>query len=290
MYTFRFDKEKYGFELLMDLHRLEDEPKPFFLPEVHTTDFFEVLIFEKGQGSIDLNGHFVELQPRTVCFLSPFQKKRCAIDIDSLKGFHLVFQNDFLSEFFEDKLFSYRMQYFYNTQHPQCVQLSETDYPLLQNICNEIVNEIEHYQNDSAHLIRSLLYFALSKLNRLYAQTYALPTESYANSVVYQFKEVLEKNFKQKHLANDYCELLHIERHKLNALTKNYLGQTVKEAIEARLLQEIRSELRYSQHTIAMIADHVGINEANNLTRFFKRMTGISPSAYRKHFQNDSFS
>jgi AraC family transcriptional activator of pobA len=41
----------------MDLHRFENNPNVFFDPAPHIANFFEIMIFEKANGPIELNGH-----------------------------------------------------------------------------------------------------------------------------------------------------------------------------------------------------------------------------------------
>jgi len=286
--TFIFEKRKYGFELLMDLHKFENNPNVFFDPEPHTTDFFEILIFEKATGKIELNGHLLDVAKNSLFFISPFQKKSCEIPLSGIRGFHLVFQNDFLSNFFDDKLFTYRLQYFYNSQHPQYLRLKNEDYEIIQLVLNEIIAEIKIYQNDSLHILRSLLYFSLSKLNRLYSKYYNISPDTLSNSIIYKFKEMLELNIREMHSVEEYCDLLHVSRHQLNAMAKKHSGRTSKEIINNRLLQEVKMELRYSNKTITEIAYDLNFSESNNLTRFFKKREGISPSYYRNDYQNDS--
>ena len=288
MRTFTFEKEKYGFELLMDLHKFENNPNVFFEPAPHTTDFFEIFIFEKASGKIELNGHLLEVKENTLFFISPFQKKSCEIEIPGIKGFHLVFQSGFLSDFFNDKLFTYRLQYFYNSQYPQYLQVKTENYDVIQLALNEIISEIKKFQNDSLHIIRSLLYFSLSKLNRLFSEHYNISADTRSNSMIYKFKETLELNIRTMHSVKEYCNLLHISRHQLNTIVKKHFGNTSKEIISNRLLQEIKMELQYSNKTIAEIAHTLNFSESNNLTRFFKKLEGISPSAYRDIYQNDS--
>lgn len=288
MRKFIFEKRKYGFELLMDLHRFEGNPNVFFDPAPHTTDFFEILIFEKANGQIELNGQLLDIVDNSFFFISPFQKKSCKIDLAGIRGFHLVFQNDFLSDFFDDKLFTYRLQYFYNSQHPQYVQLENEDYRIIRFALNEIISEIKNFQNDSQHILRSLLYFSLSKLNRLFSKRYNISPDTQSNSITYKFKELLELNIRTIHSVEKYCNFLHVSRHQLNAMVKEHSGCTSKEMINNRLLQEIKMELRYSNKTIAEIAYALHFSESNNLTRFFKKLEGINPSAYRDNYQNDS--
>lgn len=288
MRTFIFENRKYGFELLMDLHKFEINPNVFFDPGPHTTDFFEIMIFEKASGTIELNGRMLEVTENSFFFISPFQKKSCKISLIGIRGFHLIFQNDFLSDFFDDKLFAYRLQYFYNSQNPQYLRLEHEDYRIIKFTFDEIMAEINKYQNDSAHIIRSLLYFSLSKLNRLYSNHYNLSSNTQLNSTVYKFKELLELNIRNLHSVEEYCNLLHVTRHQMNKMVKGLTGHTSKEVINNRLLQEVKMELRYTNKTIAEIAIELNFSEPNNLTRFFKKMKGISPAMYRINYQNDS--
>ncbi len=289
MRKFIFEKRKYGFELLMDLHKFEDNPNVFFDPNPHTIDFFEIFLFENATGILELNGYSLPVAPYSIFFISPFQKKNCNIPLEGVKGFHLVFQNDFLSDFFNDKLFIYRLQYFYNAQHPQYLKIKKEDYGIVQLVLQEIIKEIKAYQNDSPHIIRSLLYFSLSKLNRLYAQEYHLSDDTQSNSMIYKFKELLELNIRKVHSVQQYADILQVNRHQLNTLAKKHFGKTSKEVIHQRLLQEIKMELRYSDKTIAEIAFALNFSEPNNLTRFFRNFTNTSPVTYRATYQNDRF-
>ncbi len=272
----------------MDLHRFETNPNVFFEESPHTTDFFEIFIFEKAKGHINLNGHSLNIEENSLFFISPYQKKSCKIELLGIKGFHLVFQNDFLSSFFDDKLFVYRLQYFYNSKYPQYLQLTKNEYHKTQFALNEIISEIADFQNDSLHIIRSLLYFYLSKLNRLFSKHYKISDKTQGSSAVYRFKEKLELNIRKFHSVDEYCKLLNISRQHLNKVSKEYFGCTSKEIIHFRLLQEIKMELRYSNKTISEIADALNFSEANNLTRFFNRLEGTTPSMYRLNYQNDS--
>jgi AraC-like DNA-binding protein len=167
------------------------------------------------------------------------------------------------------------------------LQLSQAEYQLIQTLFNEIVVEIKNFQKDSLHLIRPLLYFALSKLNRLYSKAYHLSPDTHSNADIYHFKEALELHIREYHTVDDYCRLLHLSRHQLNQMSKAYFGHTSKEVIQFRLLQEIQMELRYTGHTISEISHTLNFSDPNNLTRFFSRIAGQSPKAYRKNYQND---
>ena len=284
---FIFEEEKYGFQLLMDVRAFENITENYFLEELHTTNFFEMFVFENAQGQIDLNGHSLKVTDQTIFFISPYQKKRCSINVAGVKGFHLVFKDDFFSNFFDDKIFSYRLQFFYNSEYPQFLKLTSQEFSAIKVPLQDMVTEIKNFQNDSPHIMRSLLYFTLSKLNRLYSKQFKISSDTQSNTVVYKFKERMEEHIRQLHTVKEYAELLDISRHQLNAIAKSYFGKTAKQIIQNRLLQEIKIELQYTNKTINEIADHLNFSEANNLTRFFTKHESISPKHYRGNYQND---
>ncbi|WP_340064823.1 AraC family transcriptional regulator [Ascidiimonas aurantiaca] len=272
---------------MMDLHRFEDNPYLDLEPELHTIDFFEIMIFEKGTGTADMNGILTPVTPFTVLFAAPGQKKRNAIPESSVRGYHLVFKKDFLDTFFADKLFVFRMQYFYSIKTPSFYTIPPHEYTLINKCLSEIIEEIKHFRSDSPHIIRALLYFVLTKLNRSYATFYNLSFETRLHEEMYRFKQALETHICQLHKVAEYANLLKVNRNELNRITRQSLGLTAQELIHKRLLQEIKDQLRYTTKTISEIAFYLNFTEPNNLSRFFMHKEGISPTQFRSLVQID---
>lgn len=275
MQNFTLENKKHGFQFYKDLHTYEE----------NSDDFYEIILLEKVKDPIELNGQTITTKDKSVFFVSPLQKKSFKIDSSKSKGFHLIFRESFFSDFFDDKLFAYRLHFFYNALYPQFLQLSTEDFEFIKDILNEVAKELEEFKNDSRQIIRSLLYFVLIKLNRLFSEQYNLPSETQGDNLIYKFKEALERNIRKFHLVDDYCDILSIQRHKLNRIVKTHFGNTVKETIHFRLLQEIKLELMNSDKSISEIAKDLNFSEANNLTRFFNRLEGIPPTLFKENYQ-----
>lgn len=122
MKTFHFLKNKYGAEILMDIGKYEDIPTYFFEDTLHTTDFYEIVFFLKGNGHLELDNQQIKLRNHSILFLSPYQKRRWFVDKSKIDCYFLLFQDGFLSSFFSDKLFTYKLQYFYNKSNPLFIQ------------------------------------------------------------------------------------------------------------------------------------------------------------------------
>ncbi|WP_269236540.1 helix-turn-helix domain-containing protein [Flavobacterium flavigenum] len=288
MKTFKFLKNKYNVELLIDIGTYKDIPYYFFESELHHTDFYELIFFSKGNGYLELDHQRIEISDKTVLFISPFQKRRWFLDKTKIESYFLFFQDSFLSDFFSDKLFSFRLQFFYNKTKPLYLKVNDDFFLQLANIIQELISEIKTFKSDSEHIIRALLYFILIKLNRTYAQHYQLSSETENNSIAYMFKEILQSKVCKVRNIDYYSQELGISRVTLNKCIKKQFGVTASEMINEFILFEIKTLLNYTKLNINEISALLQFSHANHLTRFFKAQTGISPKEFRNTYQNGS--
>lgn len=288
MKLFKFSKNKYGVELLMDIGTYKGISNYFFESEIHNTDFFEIIVFTKGNGYIELDQQRIKITNSTIVFVSPFQKRKWFIDKSKIDCYFLFFQDSFLSKFFSDKLFSYKLQFFYNKTNPLFIKVENSFLSQLHSVFKELLLEIKAFKSDSEHITRALLYLTLIKLNRAYAEAYKLSAETENNVIAFKFKQLLQNEIANNKNVDYYAQRLSISRVTLNRCVKNQFGITVSEMINEFLLFEIKSHLLYSQFTIKEISILVNFSEPNHLTRFFKTTTGSSPKEFRAAYQNGS--
>lgn len=212
MKIIHFQKNKYGVELLMDLANYQDIPHYHFEPELHQTDFFEIIFIETAKGKLYLDQQQIQLQTHAIIFISPLQKRQWFVEKESIESYFLAFQESFLNDFFSDKLFVYRLQYFFNYHNALFLKTNDSYFVKIQRTFQDILSEIKHYQSDSHHIIRSLLYYLLTLLNREYALHYQLSDETQNHYIAYQFKALLEKYIHQNLRVEDYAQKLGISR------------------------------------------------------------------------------
>jgi len=237
---------------------------------------------------LELDHQRIDISDNTVIFVSPFQKRRWFLDKTKTECCFLFFQDSFLSGFFSDKLFSFKLQYFYNKAKPLYLKVSQEIFSQLAGSIGELLNEIKTFRSDSEHLIRALLYLILIKLNRAYAAHYLMSSETENNSTAYKFKEILQNQMRKTRNIDYYAQQLGVSRVTLNKCIKKQFGITVSEMVNEFILFEIKSMLCYTNLTVNEISHQLEFSQANHLTRFFKMQTGISPKEFRNAYQNGS--
>ena len=288
--TIKFNKTECGVDFLLNVLIADEIRSNYFDTTIYNTDFFEILFFKKAKGHLILNHEKIALTDNSIFFISPFQKRKWQVDIDTLDFTLLVFQEDFLNDFFSDKLFTYRLLYFYQLEHTLKINVTHKEIEKACEMLKEIKTELVAPKSDSVHIIRSLLYYLLQKLNREYAQKHMLSLDRQENNYAYQLKNLLEKHIKDKQRIEEYTSLLGVSRITLNKAVKDQFNVTATHLLKQRLLFEIKNMLIHTNMTIADIAFELHYSEPNHLMRFFKTQTGLTTTDFLTAYQNGIFS
>lgn len=115
----KFNKTICGVDFLLNVLEFNNDKSSGLFSEVQSADFFQIIFIKEARGRLLLNESEINVSDNSIIFISQFQKYQWKIDKGSSFRAHvLVFQEDFLNEFFADKYFSYRLLYFYQTQSP----------------------------------------------------------------------------------------------------------------------------------------------------------------------------
>ncbi|MCT3760640.1 helix-turn-helix domain-containing protein [Elizabethkingia anophelis] len=278
--TYHFLPCKYGLELLLDIGRIETLNNYVLDNTLHQLSFYEVIFIEEGSGTFTLDENKILIAPQTIIFTSPGQMRCWEIE-EKVKGYTLFFDKDFLHLFFSDELFLYRFQYFHQYSHPTAVQISEESFEKCLELVHGIEQEFGQLQNDSNHLIRSLLYQLLVILNRYYACIHNVQRDTYIHADFYRFRSLLEKKFVDDRSVDAYSKVLNISTGFLNKICRQFSGLSAQQMIHYKLISEIKKQL-YQNKSAKEIAYEFGFSDPSNFNRFFKKFTGITPQQYRK--------
>lgn len=289
MKTIKFHKTECGVELLLNvLHQQELVNRNYTQTQVYNADFFEILFFKKGKGQLLLDQQQVTIADHTLVFVSAFQKRLWQSQRQDLEYTTLIFQEDFLNEFFADKLFIARLLYFYQLSRPLILPVAAADMDRYTGLLSEIKTELVNPRPDSAHIIRSLLYYLLQTLNRRYASHYELALDKAIYNHAYRFKRLLELHIREEQRIGFYAAQLGISRTTLNQAVKAQFGITATELLKQRLVAEIKTSLVYTGQTIAEVAYALNFPEPQHMMRFFKAQTGVTAGSFMAAFQNGS--
>ena len=95
------------------------------------------------------------------------------------------------------------------------------------------------------------------------------------------FMRLLNQHFIEHHDIGFYADRLHITTIHLSRIVRQVTGRTVVDYINQMLLMEASWLLQTTNLSMAAISERLHFSDQSSFGRFFTRMKGISPKAYR---------
>ncbi|SES71926.1 hydroxymethylpyrimidine/phosphomethylpyrimidine kinase [Prevotella sp. kh1p2] len=97
-----------------------------------------------------------------------------------------------------------------------------------------------------------------------------------------EFMEQMEAHFRSRSDVQFYADSLNVSSRYLGQVTRRVSGRSPKSIIDSRLTEEIKNRLLTTPHTVQETAFALGFSSQAQLSRFFRKMTGLSPSQFKK--------
>lgn len=189
MQQYDFHKNKYGKGLLVDLGRIESLEGYVLSNVKHFITFYEVLVISEGKGFYSLDNKRVPYQKGTVVVTLPNQIRKWEVT-NPTKGFSFFFEGEFLNTFFRDDVFLNRFIIFDYNRPSIFTRLDNANFERCVRVLEEVEEEFHKLKGDSSHILRSLLYYSISLIDRIYREQNQL-NKLDAHSVIYKFRQLL---------------------------------------------------------------------------------------------------
>lgn len=100
-------------------------------------------------------------------------------------------------------------------------------------------------------------------------------------SRVTRLRQLIDEHFRVRHAVRWYADRIGCAGKTLNRATQEMLGTTVKALLAERIALEAKRLLCYSREPVQNIALALGLDEPSNFVKFFKRLAGCTPKAFR---------
>ncbi|GAB4140476.1 MAG: helix-turn-helix domain-containing protein [Sphingomonadales bacterium] len=97
-----------------------------------------------------------------------------------------------------------------------------------------------------------------------------------------EFQALIESHYREGVNLDFYASKLGITPTQLNNICRERLGKSAKRAVHDRIFLEARRSLIYTVMSVNEVAMMLGFNDPAYFTRFFTRLAGMSPTAFRQ--------
>ena len=255
-----------------------------YFDHIQRNNYFTLILITSGKGVAMVDLCDYSFQENTLFAFYPYQPFMLQSE-KSIMGIAIQFHHDFFCIYRHHKEIAANGILFNNVYQKPFIDLNEFSKSSILNLINGIANELKNDAFRKDEVLISYLKILLVTATRIKLEQQTIQNSETANIkqqfVIQNLKNAIEDNFRTKHSASDYADLLNQTPASLARITKNHFNKTLSDLITERIIIEAKRELYLTDKTIKEIAYELGYEDEYYFSRLFKNKTDISPQIYR---------
>lgn len=182
--------------------------------------------------------------------------------------------------------------YMYISQNP-IIPITEQDAAAsILNYIGMVRGLVEHRHPYAGKIIRHLSVAFFYGFGYYYHNIGKLRYDTCDNGtrLLYEFLDLVGRNFRTERKVSYYAAEMGLTPEYLSQTVRSASGKTPKEWIESFVLSEAKVLLRNGAVSILQISEMLNFPNQSFFGKFFKRLMGQSPKAYRESLTNQEIS
>lgn len=237
------------------------------VPFSHRHLFYAIYWIHEGSGTHIIDFNEYEIKPDRLFFIYP-EQVHFLHNAANLRYSAVQFTEDFIMP-----LISMQQR-----NIDVFKDLSKEEKERIAILFRQLYEESRSGLPNAAAIIQSEINTLLLELERIGHADAVLPA---VPESLQKYSRLIEENFTKDRQVQSYARQLGISPNYLNVLAKKYLGKSALEMINDRVALEVKRLLTRTDYDISEIAYILGFNELSYFSRFFKRLTGMTPIEFR---------
>jgi len=241
---------------------------------------YTVFFISEGNGKFHSDFGIFNFETPVLLFATPLQVIHMQ-ESSNLICRMLQFHGDFYCIEYHRKEVACNGLLFNNIYIDPAVSLSPEDAQFFESLMQQIA--VECSQSASSEIVlRAYLQLFLAKASTLKqrilgAQVYQLEKDDQME----KFRLLLDEHYLILHKPSDYSGLLAMSPDNFSRRCTKYFKKSPSQLIQERLVLEAKKQLHLTRQSIKEIAYNLKFKDEFYFSRFFKKLTQVSPQAFR---------
>ncbi|MBO0321122.1 helix-turn-helix domain-containing protein [Muricauda sp. CAU 1633] len=232
--------------------------------------------------TIQIDGMELELAPNqmvTVTFLQHVSYSETHLPLSAI-----LFNREFYCVFDHDSEVSCNGILFFGTQDIPIISIPEDQLNKFNLLHDMFIEEFSTPDNIQGDMLQMLLKRMIIMSTRLAKEQLIVKTLGNDQiDTIRRFNFLVDLHYKTKRRVSDYAEMLYKSPKTLSNLFSIYNQKSPQQIILERIALEAKRLINYTDKQNQEIAYDLGFNDPAHFSRFFKKMTQMTPSEYREN-------
>jgi AraC family transcriptional activator of pobA len=252
-----------------------------YINQSEGSSMYNIFLLE-GNGKVSIDLVEYPFDGSIILFATPYQIINFNT-IQPLKTKRLQFHGDFYCIEYHKKEVACNGLLFNNIyQHPY-INLETSDYIEIDTILEKLIIEIENSSSYSTAVVKAYLQLILALSSKFKSNDTITPEEKNSYHPLMNFKILLENNFRNERQPSFYASQMGISPNSFSKICKQQFFKTPSTLIHERVILESKKLIHLTYKSMKEIAAELHFDDENYFSRYFKKHTGITPSAFREN-------
>lgn len=255
-----------------------------YFNQIQRNNFFSLIWVTNGSGKVKADVSEYDFTENSLFSFAPYQPYMISADMP-INGIAIYFHFDFFCIHKHHKDLELNGVLYNNVFLPPFINVDAKASATFAMVCDQIKTEMQNPAPAQYELLVTYLKILLITATRLKIEQqsvkFATTNDKTEPFILQKLKDAIELNFRTKHSASEYANLLFISSKALAKITKSHFNKTISSLINERIIIEAKRELYLTNKTVKEIAYELGYEDEYYFSRFFKINADVSPQAYR---------
>lgn len=253
-------------------------------------NIFAILLKDMDCGALKYGRSVYDYRRGTMLFVAPGQVMGSEDDgeLHKPEGWIVAFHPEFLRATHLAKEIKGYSYFYYNAN--EALHLSVQERKVIVDSMSQIKEELRHpIDKHTKSLVIDKIKLLLDYCARYYDRQF-ITRENVNSDVVARFEELLESHFKSTapaeagSLTVQYCaDKLCMSANYLSDLLRKETGMSALRHIQQKMVDEAKGRIIGSEKSISAISYDLGFPYPQHFSRWFKKMTDMTPKQYRDY-------
>ncbi|RXM46974.1 AraC family transcriptional regulator [Flavobacterium sp. YO12] len=248
---------------------------------IGSSPLYTIFLFE-GSGKVSVDLVKYSFEGKIVLFSTPYQMVYFESE-SPIKVKKLQFHGDFYCIEYHKKEVACNGLLFNNIYQQTFINLEQEDYTEIDFILRKMIIELQDSNTYAAAVVKAYLQLILALCSKIKSKDNSIEAEKNAYHPLMNFKELLENNFQKERQPSFYAAKMGISPNNFSKICKQYFLKTPSTLIHERVILESKKLIHLTYKSMKEIAAELNFDDENYFSRYFKKHTGITPTAFREN-------